>query len=346
MIALCTLFNVNYLDKGLVLYDSLEKVSNDFILYVLAMDEKCYEILCAINHKHLVPIRFRDFENNDLRTAKQNRSIGEFCWTCSSSLIEYVLDTYKPDSCTYVDADMCFYDDPKQIVDEMYEKGASALVTSHRFNRHERAKEATVGKYCVEFNTFRNDRRGRNLLKVWIDQCLNCCKCIEDGKHWGDQKYIDKWPIQFDYVIETSYIGAGVAPWNINQYKIAEIKDGKCILSRLRDTQSLIFYHFEGLRYLDRKTVDIRVYNTWGVEDRLVKYLYEDYLKKIDQKKDFLISTYGIDVIIKSHPAVSLSKQSLSQRMINVIKNLINISYIVKVSIPSRLNKNKNIIKI
>lgn len=346
MIALCTLFNVNYLDKGLVLYDSLEKVSNDFILYVLAMDEKCYEILCAINHKHLVPIRFHDFENDDLRTARQNRSMGEFCWTCSSSLIEYVLDTYKHDSCTYVDADLYFYEDPKQIVDEMYEKGASALVTSHRFNKHERKKEAIVGKYCVEFNTFRNDKRGRNLLRVWIDQCLCCCKCVDDGMHWGDQKYIDEWPKKYDYVIETSKIGAGVAPWNINQYKIHEIDGEKIKIIRSGQIQPLYFYHFEGLRYIDKKLIDTRAYNTWGVEDRFVKLLYINYLKRIDEKKTILKSLYNVDIIIKSHPAVSLEKQTIKNRLYSIIKNVLNISYMLNVSIPSRLNNKKNLIKI
>lgn len=33
----CTLFDSYYLDKGLALYSSLEKVSEDFTLYVFAL---------------------------------------------------------------------------------------------------------------------------------------------------------------------------------------------------------------------------------------------------------------------------------------------------------------------
>ena len=43
--SLCTLFNFYYLDKGLALYESLERVCEDFVLYVLAMDDDCYAYL-------------------------------------------------------------------------------------------------------------------------------------------------------------------------------------------------------------------------------------------------------------------------------------------------------------
>ena len=119
MMTLCTLFNVNYLDKGLALYESLENVSNNFVLYVLAMDDKCYEILSDLKLPHIIPIKLIDFENEDLLKVKPTRSIGEYCWTCSSNLIRYVIDTYKPEYCTYIDADLFFYSDPYQIIEEM-----------------------------------------------------------------------------------------------------------------------------------------------------------------------------------------------------------------------------------
>ena len=128
MTSLCTLFDSNYLDKGIVLYNSLEKVSKDFCLYVLAMNDKCYEVLTDLNFPNLTPIKLEDFENEELKKAKSNRSRGEYCWTCSSSLIKYLLTTYDIDHCTYVDADMCFYQDPQVLIDEMIYAGASSQV--------------------------------------------------------------------------------------------------------------------------------------------------------------------------------------------------------------------------
>ena len=43
----CTLFDSNYLDKGLVLYHSLCACEPDFRLYVFAFDERCREVLEA-----------------------------------------------------------------------------------------------------------------------------------------------------------------------------------------------------------------------------------------------------------------------------------------------------------
>ena len=63
---LCTLFNSVYMDKGIVLYHSLSEVTSDFILYVLCMDDKCYEVLSDLKYEHLMPIRLTDFENEKL----------------------------------------------------------------------------------------------------------------------------------------------------------------------------------------------------------------------------------------------------------------------------------------
>ena len=220
---LCTLFNSLYLDKGLALYESLEKVSNNFVLYVLAMDDKCYEIINDLKLQSLVPIKLSDFESEELLKVKLTRSVGEYCWTCSSNLIRYVIDTYEPEYCTYVDADLYFYSDPYQIIQEMKQKKASVQVIGHRFNkREEKQRSFVVGKYCVEFNTFKNDKKGNELLNIWCKQCLDYCKIDGDGVHWADQKYKDKWCDDYYYCIETEHLGAGIAPWNISQYKYVE----------------------------------------------------------------------------------------------------------------------------
>ena len=167
MLTLCTLFNSNYLDKGLTLYESLEKFSNDFILYVLAMDDKCYNILTQENRKHLIAIDLKDFENEDLLKAKSNRSFGEYCFTCTASLIKYILTKYNSKYCTYIDADMYFYSDPICIIEEMNRRNASVQITGHRFNKFEAIERKNlVGEFCVEFNTFKNNKEGTGKYAV------------------------------------------------------------------------------------------------------------------------------------------------------------------------------------
>lgn len=337
--ALCTLFDSNYLDKGLVLYKSLERYASDFTLYVLAMNDKCYEVLTDLNYEHLIPIRLADFENEDLLRVKPTRGIGEYCWTCSSSLIKYVLDTYQPDYCSYVDADMAFYADPLVLVDEMKESNASVSIVGHRFNSFELNRADIVGTYCVECNTFKNDDNARTLLDVWIGQCLEHCSIDGDGVYWADQKYMDNWVSDYDCVIETQNLGAGVAPWNIAQYKLIDNSSSSIKLKCRGNNYDLLFYHFENLQYLSLKQVNINVYYCWGIQDKLVDLLYDKYLYSIDQMKSFMRENYDIDVVIKSHPGVTKSaKRKRSYKI--TWKQIKNIALL---SIPYRLNRRKNI---
>lgn len=63
MLYYCTLFDSNYISKGIALYLSLERHTDDFLLYVMAMDRKCEKMLknisrktkCSTFAKHFVP---------------------------------------------------------------------------------------------------------------------------------------------------------------------------------------------------------------------------------------------------------------------------------------------------
>lgn len=300
---LCTLFSFNYMDKGLALYDSIERVAGDFVLYVLAMDDDCYAFLIDCGYAHLVPIRLSDFENEELLAAKQNRSFGEYCWTCSSSLIEYVLDYYREPACAYIDADMYFYADPAVLFRELERRGASVLLTGHRFGWFERPRAEVVGRFCVEFNLFVNNAQAKDLLGIWKRQCIeNCTSDAVDGL-FGDQKYLDNWVDEYACVIETEHLGAGVAPWNISQYRLIS-HEGTGYQLKCRGRQvDLIFYHFAGLKYLDRETVDMNIYEYWGIDRRLAITLYREYVRTVDRFKEIIFRKTGRLIILTAHPA-------------------------------------------
>ncbi|MBO4840481.1 MAG: hypothetical protein J5524_05225 [Bacteroidaceae bacterium] len=302
---LCTLFNSVYLDKGIVLYQSLSEVATDFILYVLCMDEKCYKVLADLKNEHLIPIRLADFENEQLLKAKKDRPFGQYCWTCSSSLIKYVLDTYQPNYCSYIDADMFFYSDPIILIDEMERKNASVSIIGHRFGWYAKKSEKKIGRYCVECNTFKNDVKARKLLDIWINQCLEDCSQKDDGIHWGDQKYMDNWVDDYPYVIESLNYGAGIAPWNIPQYTLVKYNPkGQFVVKCKGKEYTPLFYHFEGITYDSNDHADIHVYSRWGIDDKLVNIFYIEYLSRIKKIKLFLLEKYNVDCLIKTHPAL------------------------------------------
>ncbi len=62
---------------------------------------------------------------------------------------------------------MYFYQDPKILIDEMNKQGASVQIISHRFHPLQKDLENIVGKYCVEFDTFLNDKKGIDVLVNW-----------------------------------------------------------------------------------------------------------------------------------------------------------------------------------
>ena len=48
MMNFCTLFDSYYIHKGIALYLSLERVCDDFTLYVMAFDEPSYKKLSSL----------------------------------------------------------------------------------------------------------------------------------------------------------------------------------------------------------------------------------------------------------------------------------------------------------
>lgn len=300
---LCTLYNSLYLDKGLVLYDSLCECAKDFKLYVLCMDEKCYEVLSDLKQEHHIPVRLADIEtgDGDLLAAKANRPMGEYCWTCSSSFIRYILQHFNEDNCTYIDADMCFYNDPKVLIDEMIDAGKSVMVVPHRFPKGKDELAGVVGNYCVEFNTFLNTPQSLGVLDYWRNRCLECCSNLGDGIHWGDQKYLDEIVEKFDCVHVCRHNGAGVAPWNITSYTVVDGE--KCLEYKpLKETVKVVFYHYQNITYLSRKLVAIGISKRVPIDTKVLSLYYRPYLVSIDHWKSKLLSSFDVWGFIGSHP--------------------------------------------
>lgn len=173
-IHLCTLFDANYIDKGLTLYRSLNRVCDCFRLYIFALDDTVYHVMNEMGLDNVELVILEQIETPELLAVKETRSSGEYCWTCTPFIIGYVLDHYEADCCTYIDADLYFYQSPQILLEEFYKSGKSVGLTEHRFPNtfHGRVMQKNSGKYCVEFNTFANDEKGRGLLEIWRLQCL------------------------------------------------------------------------------------------------------------------------------------------------------------------------------
>lgn len=279
----CTLFDKNYLDKGLVMMESLIQADESAKIYVLCMDDTVLHCLNQYNDSHICPISFSEFADEELLSLKKSRSRGEFCWTCTARIIRYVLEKYNEPLCTYVDADLYFYSNPQVLLDEMKEKNCTVQVVPHQFPDTEegRLQAELYGKNCVQFNTFSNEENSLKLLKEWEASCIEECS----DATVGDQMFTSDWG-KYPFVSVSSNRGAGVASWNIYRYKhVGNKKD--FVYDRYEHKEyKLVFYHFAQIDYQEKNKVYIICPKLhWNADSKLIKSLYLDYLKKADSMK-------------------------------------------------------------
>jgi len=275
----CTYFDSNYLIRGLALYRSLVRHAMQFRLWVLCFDDLAYEALQKLALPEVDAISLKDFEEGDeeLLYAKGNRSRIEYYFTCTPSLPLYILRNHpEVDVITYLDADLFFFSDPSPIYKELGDN--SILIIGHRFPPDGKHRER-YGVYNVGLLSFRRDNAGLQCLNWWRERCLEWCyDRVEDGR-FADQKYLDDWPTRFRGVVVLQHKGAGLAPWNVENYSLY-LEDGQALV----DSQPLVFFHFHGLKQIKRWLYDPGL-ASYGVHtDSLLKrHIYGPYIQELQE---------------------------------------------------------------
>ena len=278
MINFCTLFDSNYLTRGLALYESLCRACPRFQLYVIAFDDNCFDYLSKSKLPFLTAIRLQDFEDNELLSVKPTRTAAEYCWTCTPAVILYCLEKFSLPSCTYLDADMIFFNDPQILLDELGKD--SVLITEHRYTR-EYDVALTNGIYCVQFVYFKNDDAGLYVLRWWRERCLEWCYDYMEDDKFGDQKYLDDWTTRFKGVHILQNPGGGVAPWNVQKYSFAEV-NREIFLSEEKNSNSypLVFFHFHGLKFFSDQMVSCTA-PLYEISLKIKELFYFPYISKL-----------------------------------------------------------------
>jgi len=332
----CTLFDASYLIRGLTMYNSLKKVTPDFHLYVFTFDQESHSFLLKEHLENMTVIGLEDFESEELLEIKKGRSKAEYCWTCTPSVISYCLDVYELNDCTYIDADLYFFSNPIELIDEMNSYGKSVLISEHRYTPLYN-QALTSGIYCVQFMTFKNNIEGRIVLNWWRERCNEWCfSRYEDGK-FGDQKYLDDWPERFSCVHVLNHLGGGVAPWNVQQYSFF-IENNKIIGrdKKTRETFPLIFYHFHSVKFYSNDRMDFGIYQ---LSSNVVQIIYSIYINNII----FFRRTMNIDHLydFKNHCSNSMILRRLfSAARYKILGKKVN--FIISISRFLKKKKNKS----
>lgn len=244
----CTYFDSRYLSKGLATFHSLCQYSDDFLLWVLALDPQCDEELRRIADARLRVVSLAVLEKScpDLKNCRRTRSLIEFYFTCSPVFIHFVLDKLKAgEAVTKIDADCYFFASPELIHEK--EEDCSLAITPHRFASHAKEKEI-YGRFNVGWVTIRKNPTGTRCAEVWKKKCLRWCFDKPEKHRFADQKYLDEWPSRYRNVQILDKPGINQAPWNSEGSTFHETGD-----ELLVDGQVLIFFHFHSLRQAGKK---------------------------------------------------------------------------------------------
>ncbi len=282
----CTLFDNRYLERGLALYDSIARYGENFHLWVLCMDDICFEVLDAmsLNGLHLIKLDKLEREDSALNNVKSQRTPVEYYFSCKPSLILHVFKhSESADQVTYIDADTYFFSPPDILYDEL--RGTSVAITPHRFEPEMKHKEK-YGKYNAGWLMFSRDEDGLACLNWWRERCIEWCHDKPEPDRFADQKYIDQFSSLFNGVLSIESVGVNMAPWNSGKKKVSFQGNQLCV-----DGENLVFYHFHNLKYITNFIFDLG-YSAYTpvLCNSIRKYVYKPYLSLIlTKRKDLLM---------------------------------------------------------
>ena len=270
----CTYFDKSYLVRGLSLISSMNRHEKNYTLFVVCLDELTRVILGKLELTNVVLLSLHEIEERDvpLSVARRNRSLVEYYWTLTPSIILYLLRTYRLDQLTYLDSDMLFFSSPDPIFHEFGDN--SILIHAHRFSEKKKPLEV-YGIYNVGLMSFKNDENGIECLKWWRDRCNEWCYArVEDGKY-GDQLYLNHFLTLFKKVHVLEHPGAGIAPWNHEQYNVTrDAVSGDIFV----DGYPCVFYHFHALKFYQPNIIFPLPYNNYDFPKDILEICYLPYL--------------------------------------------------------------------
>lgn len=284
-----TLFDSLFLPQGLSLHMSMERHVGTYTLWILCMDDEVHDALTKLKLPNVRLLQLSKLETPELLAIKPSRSIGEYCWTLTPFTPRFV---FEADSgvrrVTYLDADMWFRKNPAQIFHELDVSGKDVLITDHAY-APELDRSTAYGQYCVQFMTFTRSG-GEIVRKWWEDRCIEWCfsRC-EDGK-FGDQKYLDDWPIRFEssvHVLTNKELT--LAPWNATRFPYG----------------NSVTWHFHSLRIscISQKFLFV-IYGEYLLPKRTRENIYQPYLVDL---RAAVAQAKNIGVVFKPQKALSIA---------------------------------------
>ena len=119
------------------------------------------------------------------------------------------------------------------------------------------------------------------VLEKWRGQCIDWCYSrYEDGK-FGDQKYLEEWPVIYSNIHILEHQGGGIAPWNLTQYAFTRDKGSVSGINLKNKSEfAVVFYHFQYVKFMENNLCDIGWYY---ISSTVRKVFYKPYIAKVTE---------------------------------------------------------------
>lgn len=275
----CTLFDRNYLSRGLALHSSLMRHGDEFRLFILSLDTPTHDALSTLALPHVELIRAEILEawDRELGTARSNRSAPEFYFTCKPVLLRYVLANFGTgDRVTYLDSDLYFFSSPGPAEREFAD--SAVALTPHRFPSR-LAHLKRFGEFNAGWISVSAAEEGRRFLEWWRARCVEWCRTVVEETRFGDQKYLDQAPGLFRNVVSISHPGVNAAPWNIDGLRISASRASVDI-----EGHSLIAFHFHGMKRVALHLYDSGLHTYRArLTDVVRNYIFHPYMQELSR---------------------------------------------------------------
>ena len=301
-----TYFDKGFLLQGLSLYESIRNFLPTGVLWVICLDRDTHNIIQKLNLPQLNPLLLDDFETPEMLSKKMTRSKVEYIYMLTPFTYFFVKKVCPlARRITYVDADIYLFLTPQLLFQELELSGKSVLMTEHGYSPEYDKLKVSSGRFCVQFLPIVMDKKGIQVILDWQNKCLESTGINHNDRQrgFGDQKYLEDWPIYFPDNIHISLLNSlMLAPWNAQyQMKI----NGKFHIP--------VFYHFHSFKFISNSwiqccsgfkvTLAIQFYNFYISslkrqilflkEKNIINLSYKQTKKKLWAQKLFLRYFFG-----------------------------------------------------
>jgi len=270
----CTIIDNNYINYALTLNDSLLNFNKNALLKIFISDQDFDFTYLKNEFPNLEFYYVSDICNEGIgkrifeKYAKVNKDC--FRWSMKSVFIKELLKTY--DKVIFLDSDLFFFSSYDFLCDKLDQH--NILLTPHWRSSDPYRDQSnfsilqTSGMFNAGFIGV--SKQGTAAMDWWGQACeYECSKKPEKGL-FGDQAYLNLFPVLFDKVRIVRHKGCNVANWNQIECKRILTPNGEV---KINGSFDIVFIHFT------KSTID----GIQSGQDSYLKPHLEQYLDKLGQ---------------------------------------------------------------